>query len=104
LHHYSGGAPMAKRETSAGRTSRAGREQTDAERAAGQANLAKGRARKAKAREEAKKNPRPSAADRWAQLLDGTLTVKDLDDDEINKMRVRSADGTFNGAGRRLPS
>ena len=37
-------------------------------------------------------------------LLDGRLTVRDLDDKEVQKMRVKGADGTFNGRSRRLPS
>jgi hypothetical protein len=34
---------------------------------------------------------------RWAQLLDGRLTVADLDDEELAKGRCRAADGSFSG-------
>lgn len=102
---------MAKRDTSAGSKRRAtspmaGKKQTPAQKAAAAANLAKGRASKEEARRKAKEQPENTmtAGERWAMLLDGTLTVRDLDDEEIRKMRVRSVDGTFNGAGRRLPS
>lgn len=37
-------------------------------------------------------------------LLSGQLTMQDLDDKEVHKMRVRSADGTFSGRRRKLPS
>lgn len=94
---------MAKRESGARSTKRA-TPRTAAEDAAGRANLQKGRAKKAQAREEAAAAALPTAQERWAMLLDGTLAVRDLDDAEIRKMRVKSADGTFNGPARRLPS
>lgn len=95
---------VAKRETAANR-SKSPQPITDAQREAGRANLAKGRATKAAIRAKAAEEDRMSAQDRWAMLLSGTLTVRDLDDQEIRKMRVRSADGTFNGPGKqRLPS
>ncbi len=53
---------------------------------------------------QAKKEGRMPAGDRWAMLLDGRLTVKDLDDDEIAKMRVRGRDGTFSGRRPAIPS
>ena len=34
---------------------------------------------------------------RYAQLLSGTLSVEDLDDEELAQGRLRSADGTFRG-------
>lgn len=37
-------------------------------------------------------------------LLDGRLTVADLDDEEIRKMRVRGADGGFAGRRPAIPS
>lgn len=43
-------------------------------------------------------------AERWRMLLDGRLTVADLDDDEISKCRVRNIDGSFTGRGQKLPS
>jgi hypothetical protein len=66
--------------------------------------LEKGRKSKDAQRKKAKKEGRPKAGDRWAKLLDGTLTVKDLDDQEVAKMRVRGADGGFTGKGRAIPS
>lgn len=83
---------------------RGGNKATDAQRAAGRANLDKGRAKKAKAREQAEREDRETSGERWARLLDGSLTVAELDDAEITKMRVKSKDGTFNGKGRALPS
>lgn len=72
---------------------------------AGKANLAKGREAKRKAREEAEADPnRMSASERWARLLDGTLTVADLDEEELARMKVKGKDGTFNGPGRAVPS
>lgn len=75
---------------------------TERAKAAGRANLAKGRARKKQIREE--NLGRQTGPERWAALLDGTLQVRDLDDAEIERMTVRSADGTFAGGRRRLPS
>lgn len=92
---------MAKRETAASQTRRA----TDKQKAAGAQNLAKGRQKKAKAREEAKTKGKPTATERWAQLVDGQLTVAELDDEELRRMKVRSLDGTFNGPRpSRMPS
>jgi hypothetical protein len=34
---------------------------------------------------------------RYAQFLNGTITVEDLDDEEVAQGRLRSADGTFRG-------
>lgn len=77
---------------------------SEAQKAAGRANLAKGRAAKEKQREAGRKAGSKPVADRWAMLLSGQLTVKDLDDAEIMKMRVRSKSGTFDGPARALPS
>lgn len=93
---------MAERKSAAGRTKRA-RPATEAELAAGRANLAKGRARKAAARAAAQEEDRTTAGERYAMLMDGRLKVEDLDDDELAKARLRSADGTFNGRGKKLP-
>jgi hypothetical protein len=71
---------------------------------AGKANLAKGRAKKAEETEKAHEQGREPAGARWAKLLDGTITVADLDDEEIAKMQVRGADGGFAGRKRRVPS
>lgn len=94
---------MARRETGAGSKRRA-RAQTAAEKAAGSANLAKGRKKKAEQTKAAKAAGTPRASERWAMLLSGTITVKDLDDDEIAKMKVRGADGGFTGRRPGMPS
>lgn len=70
------------------------------QRAALQAGAAKKKAMQKKAREEG----RPKASDRWAMLLDGTLTVADLDDEELERMKVRGADGGFAGQRKGMPS
>lgn len=72
--------------------------------AAGRANLAKGRAKKAEETRKAREQGTPRAGERWARLLDGSLSIEDLDDDEIKNMRVRGADGGFSGKRRPLPS
>lgn len=91
---------MAKREGPAG----SGHRVTEKSLAAGKANMAKGRETKRKKREAAIAAGQPKASDRWAMLLDGRLTVQDLDDDEIDKMRVRGADGGFSGRRHAIPS
>jgi hypothetical protein len=71
----------------------------------GKKNLAKGRAKKAAQREEYLANNEPERAGvRWQKLLDGTLKVRDLDDEEVNRMQVRGADGGFTGKRQPLPS
>lgn len=45
-----------------------------------------------------------TAKQRWSKLLDGTLTVADLTDEEIDKNRVHGKGGLFNGVPQRLPS
>jgi hypothetical protein len=70
----------------------------------GKQNLAKGREAKARKRAEAKAAGLPTAGARWAMLLDGTLTVSDLDDEEIRRGRVRGADGGFTGRRHSVPS
>ncbi len=77
---------------------------TDAQRAAGRENLAKGRAAKEEKRKSAKAAGAVKAKERWAMLLSGTITVKDLDDDEISRMRVRGKDGGFSGRPPMMPS
>lgn len=72
-------------------------------------NLAKGREAKARKRAEAKAaqesgEVRMTAGERWSMLISGTLTVQDLDDEELASMRMRGIDGTFNGRGRAIPS
>ena len=94
---------MAPRKKAASRTDRDPRV-TPQSIAAGSANLAKGRAAKEESRRKARAEGRPRAKERWAQLLDGTLTVQELDDDEIKNMRPRGADGGFTGRGRKMPS
>lgn len=46
----------------------------------------------------------PTQKERWGMLLSGTLTVKDLDDDEIERMRVRGKGGEFSGRAPAVPS
>lgn len=94
---------MAKRERSGGSTRRG--PASDAQKAAGRANLARGRAKREKTRAEQEDNPDAMPAkERWAMLLSGTITVKDLDDDELARMQVRSRDGSFAGRRRAVPS
>jgi hypothetical protein len=66
--------------------------------------LAKGRAKKARETAKAHEEERPPAGERWAKLLDGTLDVKDLDDEELARMQVRGRDGGFAGRKRSVPS
>lgn len=91
---------MPERKAGAKRT----RRPTAAEISAGTANLAAGREAMAKKRAEAKAKGGMKAKERWAMLLDGTLRYEDLSDKEVEKMRVRNADGTFGGKGRAMPS
>lgn len=106
---------MAEREKPAGRTKAAtasqkglgrqkGAKNTKKATEAGRANLAKGRESKERQRAEAREAGIPTARERWAMLLSGTITVKDLDDDEITKMKVRGADGGFTGRRPAIPS
>lgn len=66
--------------------------------------LKRGQEKKRAMAEQAAKEDRDTAGERWAKLLDGTLTVQDLDDEEISKMKVRAKDGTLPGRGRKIPS
>jgi hypothetical protein len=82
-----------------------GQKATEKQRAAGRKNLAAGR----KTRDEKRREARESgefvpAKERWAALLSGTITVKDLDNEEIARMQVRSRDGSFGGRRRAVPS
>lgn len=69
-----------------------------AQRAAAQKNLAKGRAK----REQMLKDGGETAGSRWARLLDGSLKVEDLSDDEINNMKIKGRGGS--SSRRRMPS
>jgi hypothetical protein len=95
---------MAKRESPASSSRRGVDRHTEKSKAAGRKNLAKGRETMIKRRAEAKANGAVPVGDRWAMLLDGRLSVRDLDDKEIKKMRPRGIDGGFSGRPRRLPS
>jgi hypothetical protein len=66
----------------------------------GKKNLAKGRESKKAMRERARAEGRMGAAERWAMLLSGQLTVGDLDDEEVKRMQVRTANGDFSGRRR----
>lgn len=92
---------MAERKSAAGRKKRT---PTAAEIAAGSANLARGRKSTEERRKKAKEMGLETGPQRWARLLDGSLTVRDLDDDEIKNMYVRNADGGFAGKRRTIPS
>lgn len=91
---------MPQQGTGARSKSRASARQTAAQRAAASENLAKGRKKKIEQREQAKKQGRMTAGERWAALLDGSLTVRDLDNQEIARMQVRGAGGGFDGKRR----
>jgi hypothetical protein len=71
---------------------------------AGKQNLAKGREVKRKQEEARQASGQPLGQDRWSMLLDGRLTVRDLDDEEIAKQRVYNKRGSFTGKARILPS
>lgn len=79
-----------------------GESATPAQRAAAKVNLAAGQAKRAKMLKDGEGGQ--NTQDRWAMLIDGRLSVRDLDDAEIRKMRVRGVGGTFAGNARRLPS
>lgn len=93
---------MAKRERATRPKQQAPRTQAALD--AGRANLAKGRESKEAAAAEAKARGAKRAGERWAMLLDGRLTIKELDDEEIKKGRVRGADGGFTGRRAAVPS
>ena len=91
---------MAKRESAAS-SSRRG--MSDAQRKA----LAKGRAKRDKNRQErlereAAGEKMYTADEKWSMLLSGTLTVKDMDDKELKKMRFRAKDGSFAGVSKKV--
>lgn len=111
---------MAKRESAAdlsqrgaqpkkAKGTRGGGRQTAAQKAAAQENLRKGREARDRKRAEAQAaaergEVRDTAGERWAKLLSGTITVEDLDDEELARMQVKGKDGAFNGKGRAVPS
>lgn len=96
---------MPKRERATRRTKPAtGKKQTPAQKSAGEANLAKGRKAKQEQARAAREAGLPTGGERWAMLLSGQITVKDLDDQEIKRMKVRGQDGTFSGRRRAIPS
>jgi hypothetical protein len=64
---------------------------SESQKAAGRANLAKGQQK----RREALAKGGEGAASRWAKLIDGSLTVGDLDDEEVARMKVRGKGGQF---------
>lgn len=88
---------MAKRES---RTAGTKRVPTQAQLDA----LAAGRAKKDVI--DAHKREHPEDArnndDRWAMLLSGTITVRDLDDKELKRMQVRNRAGGFAGTKNRV--
>lgn len=94
---------MAKRESAATASQRQ-RKPTKKQIEAGKANMAKGRADRKKKTDAARAAGVPRAGERWAALLSGQITVADLDEEELAKMRVRGADGGFTGRRPALPS
>lgn len=92
---------MAKRDDAAARKEAMSSRERQA--AAGRANLEKGRKKKLAMKEQAEREVRTTAGERWAMLLDGRLSVRDLDDEEIRRMSVRAKDGTI-ARGRTMPS
>lgn len=70
--------------------------------AAQRAALERGRAKRDANRAEREKAGHPDA-DRWARVLSGQLSVRDLDDEEIRKGRVRNKRG-FEGRAPSMPS
>ena len=98
---------MTERQTGAPRKKpgpKPGFKQTPAQKAAAERNLARGKERKREMAKQAQAEGRETSTERWAKLLDGRLTVADLDDEEVAKMSVRAKDGTFSGSNRKLPS
>lgn len=91
---------MPQQGTGARSKRRASAGQTAAQRAAASENLAKGRKKKIEQRKQAKASGAMTAKERWAMLLDGRLTVRDLDNQEISRMQVRGAGGGFDGKRR----
>lgn len=78
------------------------RKMSPEQRAAGERNMSAGR--KSRAKRLAENADHDRAKVRWQKLLDGQLTVKDLDDDELKRMQVRGAGGMFSSKPRALPS
>ncbi len=95
---------MTERERPAVASRKGATKHTAKSKAAGRANLAKGRAAKREQIARARAAGQPTAGERWAMLLDGTLTVEDLDDDEVARGRIRGADGGFGGRRQPMPS
>lgn len=67
------------------------------------AALDKGRATRNAKLAERKKGPRATKS-RHQMLLDGELTVEQLDEDELKRFRGRDVDGEFKGRTRPLPA
>jgi hypothetical protein len=80
------------------------RKQTPAQRKAAAANLARGHEAREMVEQSKAKGKRETRPQRWAKLLDGSLTVRDLDDEELARMQVRDAAGTLGGTRYMIPS
>ena len=89
---------MSERETTAPRTRRPSAAQV----AAGRANLAKGTAARQKRAAEARESGALGAKQKWAMLLSGQLTVKDMDDEELARVQFRTKAGDFSGGRRKM--
>lgn len=72
-----------------------------AQRAAGERNMAAGRANRQKRLDE---GTQETAKQRWAKLIDGTITVQDLTDAELKDMTVHGKGGMRSAKPRALPS
>lgn len=72
--------------------------------AAGRANLEAGRKAREEQRKRAQDEDRTTAGERWQMLLDGRLTVHDLDDEEVSNMTVRQKDGALARKRKMIPS
>ena len=71
---------------------------------AGRENLAKAREAAKQKGKEARDAGIPVGAERWAMLIDGRLSVSDLDDEEIRHARTFNENMGFTGNRRALPS
>jgi hypothetical protein len=81
-----------------------GRRRSPAQKAQQAKALAKGRASREAKRKEGLATNRDTAGERWAKLVKGEITVKDLDNEELKAMRVRGRDGVINKGRTYMPA
>jgi len=67
------------------------------------AALKRGQAKRTKQLKDRPKDEE-GARERWSKLLDGSLTVGELTDEEIKRKRVHGPGGVFTGSPPRMPS